>query len=130
MIEEYQSIKHYEVYKKLSESHNWPVLPQNLLPIKGFVSYVLDKPACIVFVYDTVLTSWAVMEWLIADMSFTKEHRNQSITECINAAMGYADQNKLTLFTSCKGVKLKHRYQQAGFIKTDEGMTNFIYRGQ
>lgn len=129
MIIPYYGPEHYEFYKTTSESHQWSVLPEEFLPLVGFVSYINDKPAALIFVYDTVGTKWAVMEWLMCDYAFNKQERDQAITECIKAATQYAVNNGLTLFTSCKGDKLKQRYAQAGFIKTDESMTNFIFKG-
>lgn len=129
MIQNYDKTKHYDFYSAVSQSHKWPVLPPDLLPGTGFVSYQNDLPAAIVFIYNTVDTKFSWMEWLFCDYSFDKDQREAAISECIEAVKAYAKTNGLTIFTSSKGAKLVSRYANAGFVQTDTGMTNFIFRG-
>ena len=129
MIKPYEPETDYEVFCYLSSLHKWPIISESLLSPTGFVSYLGDTPGCFVFVYETVGSAWAIMEWLMVNPTFEKKDREIAINECIDAACSFARSKNLTLFTSCKGDKLKQRYLAAGLIKTDEGMTNFTYRG-
>jgi hypothetical protein len=129
MIKPYSHEEHYDIFCEVLVSHKWPCLPPNLISPIGFVSYLGDVPACFVFVYETVGSSWGIMEWMTVSRKITKQERELAINECINACMEFAVSKNLTLFTSCKAGKLKQRYIEAGLTKTDEGMTNFIYKG-
>ena len=129
MIRAYSPIEHYEIFSYFSTLHKWPILEESLLPPIGFVSYLNDLPACFSFVYETVGSKWAILEWLMVNPDLEKVSRSLVIEECIEAAKQHAKNKGLVLFTSCKSAKLNQRYIDAGFQKTDEGMTNFVYRG-
>jgi hypothetical protein len=130
MIRPYKDDQHYEIFSQFLVQHGWPMIPRNMLSPTGFVSYHLDIPLCFIFVYETVGSAWGIMEWLVVDPYTVKEDRSRAINECIAAAKAFANERGLTLFSSVNNDKLKSRYEEAGFQRTDEGMTNFIYGGQ
>lgn len=130
MITLFNAELHYEIFKKFSLDHRWPIIPIEMLSPVGFVYSINEVETCFVFVYETVGSNWAIMEWMIVSTHISKNDRNESIEGCIKAAKAFAKSKNLVLFTSCKGDKLKNRYRDAGFVETDHGMTNLIFKGE
>lgn len=128
MVRRFDFNKDYQKLTGWWAAHNWPIIPPQMLPKLGFVSESKEQD-CAVFIYETLDTSIAWMEWLTINPFCRREARTKAIAECVHAAQGYALETGLVLFTSIKSATLLERLEKLGFNKTDSGMTNMIWRG-
>jgi hypothetical protein len=105
-------------------AHQWPVIPEPLLPQTGFIS----SDICAGFLYRTD-SQFALLEWVVADPSSAPAARDRALDELIEALIRRAGELGATvLFTSLRHPRLMERMKRHGFIESDSGMTNLVRR--
>ena len=122
----------YELLTEWWHNWKWPAMPLEALSDTGLCISALDgEPLAIGFVYLTNSTiAW--VEWITASPHIDKRERAAAVRFLLDELCDLAkDRGKKVLFSSLNPEKtpgLLAKYQERGFIVTDEKMTNVIAR--
>jgi hypothetical protein len=104
------------------ELQKWPSMGQDHLPENGFIVEGIAAG----FLYKTD-SKFALMEFIIANPKTEKETRAQALDLVIDSLLNLAKELDFkSVFSSITHPKLLQRYQQHGFVVTDENMTNLV----
>lgn len=104
--------------------HNWPCIPLDHLPENGFIVEGLAAG----FLYKTD-SKFGLLEFVVANPDSSKEDRAQALDLVIDNTLNLAKELGFkSIFSSITHPKLIQRYQEHGFMMTDENMTNMIRR--
>lgn len=108
---------------------NWTAPPKESLPNNGLGGFMISKgdvDICAGFVYFTN-SNLAWCEFIISNKDYKDEDRNDAIEMLIN---NIADSSKeagyKAIFTSVSNNNLINKYDNCGFVKTQEGTTEMI----
>jgi hypothetical protein len=114
----------YETVKVWADMRKFPLLPQEYLPVTGFI----HEGFCVGFLYKTD-SKIAWLEWVISNPFSDSEKRNSAMNEIIEElAKDAKEQGFKVIFTSVEHKGLIERYKTLGFEVTDKTMTNMIGR--
>ena len=122
---------HYEMIASWWRAHEWPVIPREALPGFGLVMFDENNNGiCAGFLYKTDST-FAILEWVVGNPVYLKKpERSEALDELIKGLIAHAkDYGYKLIFGYTKKDRLIKRYVDAGFTKTDEGMTHVIWKG-
>lgn len=107
----------------------FPVIPVESLPTSMFAAYNESGPVSVGFLYVTD-SPLAMLEWIVADPKAEKASRARAIELVITSAKVYAEASGVKMiFTFVRNQSLMHKLEKKGFLKTDEGMTHYLWRG-
>lgn len=110
------------------ESHSWPIIPLEGLSKNGVFIFdeVTNRGVCAGWVFSSD-SSVAWMEYLVKNPEFTSEITNKALDLLIHELIQKSkDLGFTVLFTTTNSNALTSRYDRLGFLKGDEGMTQFI----
>lgn len=114
------------VYEWWSE-HQWPALPQEILPSRSYMAFIGEKPILAGFLYKDETCGFSMLEWIVANPDSTQEEREEAFQELIDHVTQVAKEiGAKVLLTSTKNESLCDRFLKQGFQKTDTGMTYLI----
>lgn len=128
IIKQFSPELHYEEICRWWESHGWPVLPLDHLPI-GYVVESKGRPVCAGFVYYTG-TAFCLFEFIVARKDCGLKERAAALDVLISSVKLFAKQAGVkSIFMSMKHDGLIAKLcDKHGFVKSDEAMTNLIGR--
>lgn len=110
-------------------SEKFPLLPLEILPKTGIVVLVDDVAACAGWLYKSDSTL-GYIEWIVANPLVRREKRDNALNRLISELLYEAKKAKINLlFTSVKHPVLLKRLERMGFIASDSGMTNMVWKG-
>lgn len=109
------------------EAHSWPALPQELLPKRGYVIYINEKPVIAGFVYKDETSGFGMLEWIVSNPESTKEERDEGFRELVAHVESVGREIGIKfLFTYANHVSLIQKYQSNGFMVVDQNNTHLI----
>jgi hypothetical protein len=108
---------------------NWTAPPKESLPNNGLGGFMVSKgdvDICAGFAYFTN-SNLAWCEFVVSNKTYKEEDRNDAIEMLINNIVE-ASKNAgyKAIFTSVSNENLINKYQNCGFVKTQEGATEMI----
>jgi len=108
---------------------NWNAPPKESLPNNGLGGFMVSKgdvDICAGFAYFTN-SNLAWCEFIVSNKKYKEEDRNDAIELLINNIVD-ASKNAgyKAIFTSVSNDNLINKYQNCGFIKTQEGTVEMI----
>jgi hypothetical protein len=124
-----------EDYKILSDwwTFWWKTtVPRHMLPddlSEGVLVLNNDIPICSGFIYRTSSSNLFWLEFVISNHKIKdKKIRDESLDYLLKILLELCKRaGAKTIFTSVKHPSLIDKYVKNGFIKGDDGMSNFIY---
>lgn len=111
---------------------DFAMLPAAVLPPLGVVACEDGKPiaACFLYVGRSITgqgMGWA--EWAVTMPGLSPRKAKDALEKSIRAIISLAKEQKCVfIFTSLHNRGLKKLYAEAGYTKTDEDVTQFIYQ--
>jgi hypothetical protein len=117
-----------EVLPAWWKAWGWPAIGVDHLPETGLMVSHEGKPVCAGFLYKTD-SKFAILEWVVGDPAADKSLRHMSVDILVQGLVDEAKrQGFKSVFSSIRHHRLLESYKKAGFMVTDEGMTNVIWR--
>lgn len=71
----------YEVLVSWWKSYGWPIPEKNILPQRGYVSFIGDRPIGAGFFYKDETADFGLMDFIVCNPDSTSEERAQAIAE-------------------------------------------------
>ncbi len=108
------------------ESWKWQPIPITSLPKTGIIVSNGGVDVCAAFLYksDSAIC-W--LEWFISNPQAKREQRKGSIEYLIDVSADVAREYGFSMILcSLKHENLMRKVEDAGFVRTETGMTNFI----
>ena len=110
---------------------DFTAIPLSLLPPAGVIVEEDGKPIAACFLYLAPVregqAAWA--EWAVTCPGLSPRKAKAALELVLEGIISCAKAvNAKFVFTSLRNRGLQKLYSKAGFIKSDEGMTNYIYR--
>lgn len=106
-------------------AHNWPVLPKEMLPKRGYMAFLGEKPIIAGFLYKDETSAFGMMEWMISNPDSSREQRDESFKELIKHVQEVSKEIGVRfLFTTTSKESLINRYKDAGFLVSDQSVTH------
>lgn len=120
--------ENYELIKGWWTSRNYPAAMYEHLPPNGIIICLQGKAVCAGFLFLTD-ANLAVIGNLVSDPNVPKEVRQPSIDFLIKFLSSRAKDKGYTLVCCSTNIpKLQKRFEDLGFIKTDENVSQFARR--
>jgi len=72
----------FELYQTLVgwwEAYNWPIPEQNILPHRGYVYFIGEKPMGAGFLYNDPTADFGLMDFIVCNPDSTPEERAEAI---------------------------------------------------
>lgn len=111
------------------EDWKWTAPPKESLPKNGLGGFMISKgevDVCAGFAYFTN-SNLAWCEFIVSNKQYKDKDRNDAIELLINTIVeACKNAGYKTIFTSVSNENLINKYQNCGFIKTQEGATEMI----
>ena len=111
------------------EDWKWTAPPKESLPNNGLGGFMISKgevDICAGFAYFTN-SNLAWCEFIVSNKQYKDKDRNDAIELLINTIVeACKNAGYKTIFTSVSNQNLINKYQNCGFIKTQEGATEMI----
>jgi hypothetical protein len=111
------------------EDWKWTAPPKESLPNNGLGGFMISKgevDVCAGFAYFTN-SNLAWCEFIVSNKKYKDKDRNDAIELLINTIVeACKNAGYKTIFTSVSNQNLINKYQNCGFIKTQEGATEMI----
>jgi hypothetical protein len=108
---------------------NWAAPPKESLPNNGLGGFMVSKgdvDICAGFAYFTN-SNLAWCEFIVSNKEYKEEDRGEALEMLINNIVeACKNAGYKTIFTSVSNENLINKYQNCGFIKTQEGATEMI----
>lgn len=108
---------------------SWTAPPKESLPNNGLGGFMISKgdvDICAGFAYFTN-SNLAWCEFIVSNKQYKEEDRGEALEMLINTIVeACKNAGYKTIFTSVSNENLINKYQNCGFIKTQEGATEMI----
>ena len=108
---------------------NWNAPPKESLPNNGLGGFMVSKgdvDICAGFAYFTN-SNLAWCEFIVSNKQYKEQDRGEALEVLINTIVeACKNAGYKTIFTSVSNENLINKYQNCGFIKTQEGATEMI----
>jgi len=120
------SAKDYDEVCSWWVAYGWGKIPLVILPAAGFVVESDGINICAGWIYEDKNAPFGMMEWIVSNPDSSSTESYKALNMLIETISKYADESKLVLHTSCKVKGLLKLYENHGFSKADEHMTNMV----
>lgn len=126
--ERFEYDKHYPELSVWLSHYGWPEIAPHMLPSFGSVSINNDQMVCVGFLYKTD-SSVALLEWVVGNPDAPFEIRAEGIKSVVKALLKEAKRDGFeAVFSFLRNKRLLGKYEETGFIITDEEMTHGVWR--
>lgn len=103
--------------------HNFPVIPEKILPINGYICYLDNKPICGVYIYLPLAQDGgclALCEYWTANPEATKEEKDAAFPRLLKFINEFCKENEiLVLYTGISNPSLIKRLEKEGWQTKD-----------
>lgn len=126
------TIRHYtpEDYPTVAEwwkGHDWPPVPEQVLPKPGIIAERDGVPLGAVWLYMSNSNGVAMMEWLVVKPDIPGRQALaiiKALVEGVEIEARCGDYG--VIFTSCKQPALAKIIERCGFVETDKQMIHLL----
>jgi hypothetical protein len=120
--------KHYVEVASWWSKRKWPIIPPDMLSKLGIVVQKDGENICAGWLYRTDSTvAW--LEFIVANPGASGKMRYKALDLLIETLLGHAKNMGFeAVFSSLKHRGLMKKFEKAGFLPSDSGMTNMIRR--
>lgn len=125
-------VRDYETYVSWLKAHEWPVLPREALPSRGYLAFdqnadgslSSERPLAMAWLYDTDSTiCW--LEWFATNPSVSRELKIEALEQLVDQVASVAKNLGFkTIFSAVKHPTLLDVLQRKSFTANDSGMTH------
>jgi hypothetical protein len=109
------------------EGHDWPVVPQAILPKLGMMVHDGEIPICSGWLYMDNSVGVCMFEWLVTNPKATPMQAARGVKVLVNFMADRAKEMDYgVMLTTCRQASLARMYEKSGFMKTDENVTHLL----
>lgn len=120
----FETLEHYEDICYWWSQYGWSCIPREALPKTGFIVTGLAAG----FLYKTD-SQFAILEFIVGNKNSKKEDRKQAIELIVKNLVDEAEKSGYNfIFSSIQHPNLMKIYEDNNFKKSDQNMTNYIWR--
>ena len=108
----------YQVLCGWWQSYGWPIAPKNILPKRGYVSFIGENPMCAGFLYKDEDADFGVMDYIVCNPDSAPEERATAIDEIEKHIRGVAKSIGIVLLMTMSSTeKLTEKLEKTGYSK-------------
>lgn len=116
----------YEIICGWWKAYGWPILPKELLPKRGYVAFIDEKPIIAGFILKDMDIPFGVFAYPTANPEASYEERTIGFSKLLAHVYEVSREIGLRhLMVAANNKSLCQRYLDNGFLKCDENVIHF-----
>jgi len=128
-IRPFSKITDFDDLNEFTDGQGFPRFDPRILPTIGVCVYDDNKKLCFAWLYLESSTVFAIIEWTITNPENTPKESYKSLQVAVKHLTGIALKlGYIRIMTSSNNKGLIRIYEKAGFIQTDEKVTQLLYK--
>lgn len=119
----------YQVVCDWWRVHEWPIMERRLLPRRGFVSFVGEKPIMAGFLYKDETADFGMFDFLVSNPESSRDERDTAFNFLVDKVEKEAKESGITLlFTVSSHQGFTKRLLHHDFIDSGEGYIRHLIK--